>query len=621
MRRQNPDLEKYWSPGNEKSFEEVSYSSSMKAEWVCNKGHKFKKFVFYVNKHSLVCPYCTGKFPIPGETDLLSTDPSIAEEWSDRNTRQPEEVSRNSSKTAWWSCRDHGHEWKERIDRRTIKNYGCPFCSGQRVHPGFNDLASRYPDIAEEWSPENEMTPEEVTYGSSKTSISWVCSKDSSHTWKASPNSRTNMGAGCPICNNKRVVSGVNDLMTTDPDVAKTWSPLNSRQPSSVTSGSDYKALWDCEICGGSWECRVYLRSSRSCPYCSGQDLLRGFNDLQTVHPDLAGEWGVDNNFNPSEIKANSSTVVQWVCSTNNDHMWSARVWDRASGSGCPKCSKSVSAGEVEVLDVIKKTVPDLEVIHGDREAIGKQLDIYIPSLRIAVEFNGLYWHRHGSPSIPVYEKMKMCTEAGIDMYVVWEHNWRDRREIVEKWLINLLGRREGGSVGARKCSVVQLSHTDASQFLDNNHVQGSSSGSLRIGLRYEDSIVAVAVFKRYGRTLTLERYATSVGVPGGFTKLISWVDANMDFDSMRTFADRCVSKGSMYESTGWTHVGDLPPDYSYLVSNTLRHKFNYRLDSFRKSGTLVYEDGKSERELAEMNGLFRVYDAGKMIYERTKSE
>lgn len=621
MLEQNPSLRKYWSPGNEKAFEEVSHSSSMKAEWVCDRGHKFKKFVFYVNKNSLVCPYCSGKLPIPGETDLLSTDPNIAEEWSDQNTLKASEVSRNSSKTVRWSCKSHGHEWTERIDKRAIKNYGCPFCSGQRVLPGFNDLASRYPSIAEEWSPENEMTPEEVTYGSSKTSIYWVCRTDSRHTWKASPNSRTNMGTGCPICTNKKAVPGVNDLTTTDPGVARAWSPLNPRQPSSVTSGSDYKAIWDCDVCGGSWECRVYLINSRKCPYCSGQELLQGFNDLKTVHPDLSEEWSEVNSLSPSEVKSNSSIVAEWVCSTNNDHTWTARVWDRVRGSNCPKCSKSVSVGEVEVLDVIKNIVPDLEVVHGDREAIGKQLDIYIPSLRIAIEFNGLYWHREGSPSIPVYEKMKMCAETGIDMYVVWEHHWRDRRDIVEKWLKSLLGRRGGESVGARKCTVVQLSHADASKFLENNHVQGSASGSIRIGLCYEETIVAVAVFKKYGRVLSLERYATSVGVPGGFTKLISWVDSCMDFDTMRTFADKCVSKGTMYETTGWTHVGDLPPDYSYLVSNTLRHKFNYRLDSFRKSGTLVYEDGKSERELAEMNGLFRVYDAGKMIYERTKSE
>lgn len=617
--KQKESLRKAWSPNNKKDFDTVSAGSSSKALWLCSEGHEFSKHVFYVNKNGLTCPYCAGKLPILGVTDLATTHPGLVREWSSENAVGASAVTQRTSKTVQWECQEHHHRWTERVDKRAQQGYGCPYCSGQRVLVGFNDLESQFPDLAEEWSATNDARPSEVTYGSSSRAVEWVCRNNSDHTWKATPNTRTNVGSGCPVCSNKKVIPGINDISTTAPEIARTWSTRNNRGVTEVTEGSDYAAVWDCPVCGNTWECKVYLRKTRECPSCGGRTLVEGLNDLLTKAPGVASEWLDTNEGSPATIRYNSADRVGWKCRVNPTHLWYARVTDRVQGSGCPKCSNSVSVAEEELFQYVQSILPGTEVIHGDRDAIGKQLDIYVPSLGIAIEYNGLYWHREESKSIPVQDKMDLCHDKGIDLYVVWEDDWRDRNAVIRGWVKSILGADDRTKVNARSCQVVKVSTEDSDMFLNETHIQGPAHGSIRVGLVNCDTIVALAVFKRYGDRLSLERYATSANVRGGFTKIVRWVDRNIAYSTMTTFADKCVSKGKLYAKTGWTEVDQLAPDYSYVVGSVRRHKFNYRVSRFRDSPTLLYREGATERELAQMNKLHRIYDAGKIKYERKR--
>lgn len=86
----------------------------------------------------------------------------------------------------------------------------------------------------------------------------------------------------------------------------------------------------------------------------------------------------------------------------------------------------------------------------------------------------------------------------------------------------------------------------------------------------------------------------------------------NPGLGGVYTFSDHCVSDGGLYEQNGFVVDKVLPPDYMYVVGNRREHKFRYRLKRFREDPNLVYQDGISERELAKLNGLRRVWDAGK---------
>lgn len=141
---------------------------------------------------------------MPGETDLATMFPALAEEWDTaRNGKlTPDQVAAYSNRKVWWRCA-LGHEWQAVIASRTASRVGCPYCSGRRVLAGFNDLATLQPETAAQWDDtlNGKLTPEMVTLGSHK-KVWWRCGDG--HVWKAAIFSRTGrQKRGCPICAGK----------------------------------------------------------------------------------------------------------------------------------------------------------------------------------------------------------------------------------------------------------------------------------------------------------------------------------------------------------------------------------------------------------------------------------
>ena len=186
----------------------------------------------------------------------------------------PKDVSSGSEVKAWWRC-PQGHEWQSPVYTRTgpTRNDGCPVCAGKIVLPGFNDLASQHPDLAEQWHPtENgNLSPRSVTPYSNR-KVWWVCARG--HAYCVTIAARARSGSGCPYCAGRKVLVGFNDLLTTHPDVAQQWhAELNGElTPDMVTAGSNKKIWWECSE-GHVWKTVVYSRTGRrgtGCPICAG---------------------------------------------------------------------------------------------------------------------------------------------------------------------------------------------------------------------------------------------------------------------------------------------------------------------------------------------------------------
>ena len=114
-------------------------------------------------------------------------------------------------------------------------------------------LAEVRPDLLTQWSPDNELSPSDVTYGSN-TKVLWICNKG--HVWSATVKNRVVCGSNCPYCEHRAVLEGFNDLQSLFPEVAATWSPNNQLKPSEVTSKSNAEVLWLCEY-GHEWSAPV----------------------------------------------------------------------------------------------------------------------------------------------------------------------------------------------------------------------------------------------------------------------------------------------------------------------------------------------------------------------------
>ena len=181
----------------------VVAGNHMKVWWKCSKGHEWQAAV-YSRSQGAGCPVCSGKVVIAGENDLASAYPAIAAQWhpAKNGTLTPADVAPYSNRSAWWIC-ELGHEYRSSIAHRTQMATDCPYCTGRKVLPGFNDLATKEPELCKQWCQElnGALTPQTVTTASHK-KVWWKCSDG--HVWKAVIASRTGARRhGCPFCAGK----------------------------------------------------------------------------------------------------------------------------------------------------------------------------------------------------------------------------------------------------------------------------------------------------------------------------------------------------------------------------------------------------------------------------------
>lgn len=335
----NPELAAQWHPS--KNGELTPYMISPKSGkeiwWIDQFGHEWVSTVHNRAKGS-GCPYCSGKLPIKAQTDLATRNPSLAAEWhpTKNNPLTPEDVKEYSNRKVWWlgKC---GHEWQESISNRSLGN-GCPFCAGQKVLAGFNDLQTINPGLAVEWHPSKngELAPTMVSPGSKK-KVWWL--DQYGHEWICTVYGRT-AGNGCPYCSGKLAIKGQTDLASANPILAKEWHPTKNLPltPENIKPYSSKKVWWLGE-CGHEWQETVSNRSTgNGCPFCAGKKVLAGFNDLQTTHPWLAAEWHPHKNgdLTPEMVTAGAEIKVWWLGKCG--HEWQSLLYSRKAGRGCPVC-------------------------------------------------------------------------------------------------------------------------------------------------------------------------------------------------------------------------------------------------------------------------------------------
>ena len=316
-----------------------SIPASTKVWWLGACGHEWDAAVH--NRVSLGsgCPYCSGHKTLAGFNDLQTTHPELVKQWHPtKNSISANSISKGTVIKVWWlgAC---GHEWEASVNSRTNSKALCPYCAGQRVLPGFNDLGTTHPEIASQWHPTRNK-PLDVTNVSrgSHTRVWWL--GECGHEWADTVKKRALEGRTCHLCNGKILVLGFNDLPTTHPHLAQEWDHIKNHplEPTGTKAGSGIRAWWICPK-GHSYRAIINDRKNGSgCSVCDGKTLLPGFNDLETRHPALAREWHpTKNSFLPSEVITSSSPPVWWIGGCG--HSWKTTPNSRLKGTGCPTCA------------------------------------------------------------------------------------------------------------------------------------------------------------------------------------------------------------------------------------------------------------------------------------------
>jgi Probable Zinc-ribbon domain len=195
----------------------LACKSGKKAHWKCAKGHEWITSIRHRTsggrkEGGTNCPYCSNQ-KVCEENSFLETHPHLMKQWHPtKNVVNPIDLVAGSHQKVWWKChKGEDHEWEASLSQRTLKDTGCPCCSGRKVVLS-NCLATTHPEIAKGWHPtKNSFTPRDITYSSNE--VAWFfCLDDPSHEWKCKIYSRTR-GDQCPFCASSKGEAAVREWL------------------------------------------------------------------------------------------------------------------------------------------------------------------------------------------------------------------------------------------------------------------------------------------------------------------------------------------------------------------------------------------------------------------------
>jgi len=294
----------------------------------------------------------------------------------------------------------------------------------------------------------------------------------------------------------------------------------------------------------------------------------------------------------------------------------------------CPTCNPQPtirSKTENELFDFLRQLLPNIEIQRNNRRMLNNnfELDFFIPSLNVAIELNGNYFHSElGGKKNKTYHLSKTlrCEEQNIQLIHIFEDEWLLKQDIVKSMLQSKLIKQN--RIFGRKCEVKEVSFKQKSIFLDSHHLQGDVTSQYNLGAFFNDELIAVMTFSqsRFSQLdkIELTRFCSSVATIGVAGKLLKFFIRQYNPARIVTYANRRYSLGGLYESLDFTRIAETPPSFYYIHRKQYLRRI-HRL-SFRKSvqhtKLPLFNDELTGWQNMQLNGYDRIWDCGHFKYE-----
>ena len=295
----------------------------------------------------------------------------------------------------------------------------------------------------------------------------------------------------------------------------------------------------------------------------------------------------------------------------------------------CPTCYPREiyrSMGEIELYEFIKTLYPT--AIANDRSTLNKlEIDVLLKELNIGFEFSGLYWHSELSnismgreKEFDLY-KQNLAKKHGIQLYIIFEDEWKYNRDIVESRIRNILNCSTIKRIYARKCTIHEITSVTANKFLKEHHLQGSGRSNIRYGLYHDNELVSVMTFsnnnisrKIYGWEINRFCSLRNFNIIGGASKLLKRFITDKTPTKIISYADSRWSNGELYKILGFKLASRTPPNYWYFKPNEgiRKHRYALRKNENDNPDLTEYENRAKE-------GYMRIWDCGstKWVWEQ----
>ena len=254
---------------------------------------------------------------------------------------------------------------------------------------------------------------------------------------------------------------------------------------------------------------------------------------------------------------------------------------------------------------------------HNRKLLNGKEIDLYDEEKKIGIEFNGNFWHNeYGKNKNYHQEKSKLAEEKGIFLYHIFEYEWIMKKDKIINQLNNLLGINTN-KIYARKCIIKEVKNSEKKIFLENNHLQGNDSSSIKLGLYYQDELVSLMTFvkprfnKKYEWELSRFCSKNNCNLIGGASKLFKYFIERYNPQSIISYSNIAHTKGKLYETLGFELDSISEPNYVWCRGNIILTRYQCQKHKLLEQG---YE-GNSESEIMHNRGYFKIYDCGNKVW------
>lgn len=326
----------------------------------------------------------------------------------------------------------------------------------------------------------------------------------------------------------------------------------------------------------------------------------------------LQEKYGVSNIFHIESAKENYKKTCMQNYGVENPSK-SPIVVERIIKANIENASTGNSKMENSLRDYIRSLGFETKkgYVGGTRPG---ELDIVVKEKNIAFEFNGAYWHCDRDERMPTdyhLNKTIGCKNQGLRLIQIFDFEWKNRKNQVKSYIKSALGKNET-IIFARKCEVVELNKEETNEFLDKYHILGKVHYKRSYGLKYNGellSLVTIGLHHRNNTEWVLSRFCGKEGVSvvGGLSRLCKHAKSN--HGEITTWVDLRFSDGSNWIKSGWSYIKTLRPDYFYL--DTKCNKIVSKQSRQKKHiGT---PNDLTERQHARVDGLYRIYDCGKI--------
>lgn len=281
----------------------------------------------------------------------------------------------------------------------------------------------------------------------------------------------------------------------------------------------------------------------------------------------------------------------------------------------CTKCNKLYnkfrSNAEIEICEFLKCN--NIEFKTSVRDIIKGEIDIYIPSKKIAIEYNGIFWHSEFFKNRKYhYNKYISCKKNGVKLIQIWEDTWNEDKNKVKSFLLNKINIYKK-RIFARSCHIKNIEPKIKDVFLNENHLQKSSRSSINIGLYYDEELVSIMTFGKRRinskETFELIRYCTKKDyiIVGGASKLFNYFKKNYKFEQIVSYSDNSYSNGEIYNILGFENTNETI-NYYWTNSKKRYHRFNFNKKRLVKMG---HDKNKTEYEIMRESGYYKIFGSG----------